>query len=253
MGLRRRLSRLWDETIDGVLTGPGIDVGSINADEATINQSVTYPDGSVVESSPDPYGTVQRDSPYYRHQSFDGVTTASSGGQTGLGELRSGGTAEDYAKAQTDGGVTGLNTGIGDATWEQNRYMKCIATPFNGSEPLYLVTGRVSETDKTLPHVGFLIDAGTLKATVGDGASQTTHTFGGISSYHEMRADYQVDSVEFVVDGPDVSATATIIDGLPSGTAESEWMMTLLADNVNGSGDRLRYDYFEVAQANIRV
>jgi len=34
MGLRRRLSRLWDETTDGVLTGPGINVESVDTDYA---------------------------------------------------------------------------------------------------------------------------------------------------------------------------------------------------------------------------
>jgi len=51
MGLRRRLSRLWDETTDGVLTGPGINVESVNTER--LNNDTLYAemfDGSDPES-----------------------------------------------------------------------------------------------------------------------------------------------------------------------------------------------------------
>jgi len=37
MGIKRKLSRLWKETRDGILRGPGVDVESVKADDATIN------------------------------------------------------------------------------------------------------------------------------------------------------------------------------------------------------------------------
>ncbi|AGM11152.1 hypothetical protein M196_gp60 [Halorubrum tailed virus 4] len=36
MGLRRRLSKKWNETVNGVLSGPGVDVDSVNTEEADI-------------------------------------------------------------------------------------------------------------------------------------------------------------------------------------------------------------------------
>jgi len=42
MGIRRRLSRLWNETKDGILRGPGVDVDSVKADEAEINGSKVF-------------------------------------------------------------------------------------------------------------------------------------------------------------------------------------------------------------------
>jgi len=38
MGLRRRLSRLWDETTDGILSGPGIDVDSVDTESTDSNE-----------------------------------------------------------------------------------------------------------------------------------------------------------------------------------------------------------------------
>jgi len=46
MGLRRRLSRLWDETTDGVLTGPGINVESVSTDDADIGQLISALDAA---------------------------------------------------------------------------------------------------------------------------------------------------------------------------------------------------------------
>ncbi|CAL92491.1 hypothetical protein BJ1_gp69 [Halorubrum virus BJ1] len=51
MGIRRRLSHLWKETRDGILRGPGVDVETVEADDATINSRdanafVTGIDGS---------------------------------------------------------------------------------------------------------------------------------------------------------------------------------------------------------------
>jgi len=59
MGLRRRLSKKWNETVNGVLSGPGVDVDSVNTDDLqnniegaddTTESVVTYPSDNIEDS-----------------------------------------------------------------------------------------------------------------------------------------------------------------------------------------------------------
>jgi hypothetical protein len=47
MGLRRRLSKKWNETVNGVLSGPGVDVDSVNTGDATIGNADTVSGGPI--------------------------------------------------------------------------------------------------------------------------------------------------------------------------------------------------------------
>lgn len=126
MGLRRRLSKKWNETVNGVLNGPGVNVNTVNTDDQTINQSVTWPDGSSTTTSPAGLWTEDPNSPLTGSGTQEHTITLAdsyekvlclitnfdntSGGSQDL-EFRLNGVAgSNYFYRKTDGSTT-TNTG----------------------------------------------------------------------------------------------------------------------------------------------
>lgn len=81
--------------------------------------------------------------------------------------------------------------------------------------PIYAILGDATQSDKTLPHIGFAMKAGDLIGTVGNGTSETTTTLiaGATTGPRVLRFEFTAGSgVDFHVDGVKEGA---ISSGLP--------------------------------------
>jgi len=92
MGLRRRLSKKWNETVNGVLSGPGVDVDSVKTDDVLLrgngileagdfyNVEVGFPTGGDATVDTTSFAG-------YFGNSYGGATTPPASGLTRKGNL----------------------------------------------------------------------------------------------------------------------------------------------------------------------
>jgi len=164
MGLRRRLSRLWDETTDGVLTGPGINVESVDTED-----SVTVTVGEATDTLH--YGSNQ-DRANAGDESVAVGIGARANGDDGSGGSISQHVAIGYQAAENN---TGDNvTAAGYEAAQFNTGDNVTAAGYRAAEnntgDNVTATGYLAAQNNT----GFGVTATGLRAARGDGLADPT-------------------------------------------------------------------------------
>lgn len=119
-----------------------------------------------------------------------------------------------------------------DATWDEDQVFDILIKFDDAQGPLYAVSGLISESDKTLRHVGFAMSDGNLVGTVADGSNETTTTLDSsptTGSPLRLKAilDHSAGDVTFVVNGTQQGSIST---NLPSAAGRIA-QFNLLAQN----------------------
>jgi len=139
----------------------------------------------------------------YQGRGLHGWNVIDNGGSAivggGKARLDSGASSGNYATRYRK-----VLDGWDNTTWSERRRLHAKVEFHTTEGPMYLVTGGVGASNKTLSHMGWRVNNGQLEATVSDGSSRGGTVILGSSNFsagkYELDIDYYpTDRVEFSV------------------------------------------------------